>query len=101
MLAGVSPVADTTGAVLLYETGLPVRAYVPREAVDGELVRSDTRTWCPYKGAATYWSLRRGDTVLEDAAWSYERDDLLEDGPHAVAGLVSFFHDDVEVRIGG
>jgi uncharacterized protein (DUF427 family) len=87
--------------VLLHETGLPTRAYLRREDVRGELVPSGKRTWCPYKGRATYWSVRRGDgALLADAAWSYEAADLLPHGPRAIAGLVSFIHDDVEVRIG-
>jgi uncharacterized protein (DUF427 family) len=67
--------------LLLFETGLPVRAYVPRDGI--ELTRSDTRTRCPYKGAAGYWSL----PGLEDAAWSYE-----EPFPAvaAIAGHVAF-----------
>ena len=65
-----------------------------------ELVATATRTHCPYKGDASYWSARVADgKVLDDAVWCYQRDALLADGPQAIAGLVSFLHDEVEVRI--
>jgi len=84
-----------TAPVLVFETGLPPRAYVDRVGLD--LVASERRTACPYKGEATYWALRVGGRVLEDAAWSYETP--LE-GVGAIAGLVSLEHDELEVRIG-
>ena len=92
--------AETTRPLLLFETGLPTRAYMPREDVRAELMPSETRTHCPYKGDASYWSVRRPDgEVLEDAVWSYQAGDLLSDGPVAIADHVAFLHDDVEVRI--
>lgn len=81
--------------VLVFETGLPVRAYVAPELLD--LSPSETRTICPYKGTATYHALRVGDRVLEDAAWSYETP---LDGASAIAGLVSLDHEALAVRIG-
>jgi uncharacterized protein (DUF427 family) len=66
-------VLDTTGAHLLHETGIPPVAYVPLEDFDGELlVRTRTSTHCPFKGDASYWSLRVGDDEREDAVWAYE-----------------------------
>src|SRR5439155_5589601 len=92
--------AESERAVLVFETNLPVRAYVPRDDVRTELVPSVKRTVCPYKGEASYWSVRLPDgSLLEDAVWSYEPGRLLADGPPQIAGLVSFLHDDVEVRI--
>ena len=89
-------VASSDHAVLLYETGLPVRAYVAREDVAAELVPSARRTICPYKGEATYFSVRLGDRLLEDAAWTYEQPigEAL-----AIGGLVSFLHDDLGTSI--
>lgn len=94
--AGDDVLVSTEDAVLVFETGLPTRAYVPREAVRGELERSATTSHCPYKGQATYWSVRLGDRLLEDAAWGYEEP---LDGASALRGLVSFDHDELEVRI--
>jgi uncharacterized protein (DUF427 family) len=96
-LAGVE-LANTRQAQLLYETMLPVRAYVPREDVRLDvLVPSRTRTICPYKGIATYWSLpdTPGGT---DIAWSYE-----EPLPECslVAGLLCFFEERLDATVDG
>ena len=100
VLAGDEVLAESDRPVLLFETGLPTRAYTPREDVRAELMPSETRTHCPYKGDASYWSVRRPDgEVLKDAVWSYQAGDLLSDGPVAIADHVAFLHDDVEVRI--
>ena len=87
--------AETTAARLLYETQLPTRFYIPREDIGEELVPSPRRTYCPYKGEASYWSV----AGLEDIAWSYEqpRSDVA-----AVAGLVAFWdHHRIEIYVGG
>ena len=47
--------------------------YFPRDMVRMDLLhRSSTRTRCPWKGEASYYSLVYGDNRLDDAAWSYE-----------------------------
>lgn len=89
-------VAETTGAIAFFETGLPVRYYLPEADVDPSvLTPSDTTTVCAYKGTATYRHLTVGDTTIEDAVWTY-----LEplDGCMAVAGLLSFHGDGIEVE---
>ena len=83
-------VARSGRPVVVFETGNPLRFYIPREDVDAALVASATTTTCPYKGVASYWSL--GD--VEDAAWSYE--EPLEAMTKA-AGFVSFDAAKVEV----
>jgi uncharacterized protein (DUF427 family) len=88
------PLVDTTRPVLLFETGLPVRFYVPREDVVAELRPGRTRSYCPYKGAATYFST--GDR--DDVAWSYQ-DPLLD--ATQIAGLVAFWDDVLEVTLDG
>ncbi len=45
--------------------------YFPREAVTAELVPSDTSSVCPWKGTASYASVKVGDEVVTDAAWFY------------------------------
>ena len=65
-------VAESTSPLLLFETALPTRYYLPRADVRPELLRtSDTVTRCPYKGIATYYSVEAGGTVHDDLAWSY------------------------------
>jgi len=54
---------------MLSETGLPNRHYLPPGDVHRELlVPSRTRTYCPYKGRAAYWSLRLDDREIPDVA---------------------------------
>ncbi|GGP60847.1 hypothetical protein GCM10010278_42470 [Streptomyces melanogenes] len=60
--------ADSTRPLLVHEDGLPVRYYLPPEDVRLDLLSpSDTRTTCPYKGVAAYWSL----PDAPDIAWAY------------------------------
>ena len=55
-------IADTRRPVLLDETGLITRYYVPLADVRHDLlVPSETFTECPYKGRCDYWSVRTGD----------------------------------------
>lgn len=86
-VAGV-PLADTGDTMGVYETALEPRLYVPRERVRMDLlVAGSTRTFCPYKGTAWYWTAVVGDVVVEDVAWSYD-DPLPECLP--LRGLLSF-----------
>ena len=64
---------DTADTVIVFETALEPRLYVDPSLVRTDLLRrSDTTSYCNYKGDATYWSAVIGDTVVEDVAWSYE-----------------------------
>lgn len=87
-------VADADGGVLLAETGLVNRFYVPRQAVRLPLERTETSTVCPYKGWASWFSVRIGDRVLADAAWSYETP---TDESRGIEGLVCFADDALTV----
>ncbi len=87
-------IADSTRTRAVFETGLPPRWYVPREDVRMErLVGSDRRTTCPYKGIASYWSMRDG---AADVAWSYE--DPLPEGT-GLPGHLCFAESAVEVDV--
>lgn len=88
VLAGGQEVAATTAPVLLSETGLPNRWYLPVQDVrKGVLRPSDTTTVCPYKGTASYFCLDLDGTRHDDVAWSYA--DPLENALK-VAGHLSF-----------
>jgi uncharacterized protein (DUF427 family) len=79
---------DTTDTLVVYETSLEPKLYVhPRHVRTDMLEHSATRTYCPYKGTASYWSYRAGDETVADVAWSYE-DPLPESTP--LRGLLSF-----------
>lgn len=96
---GDTTVADTSRPTLVFETSLPTRFYLPRDDVRTDLLeRSQTRTACPYKGVASYWSLRVGDDLLDDVAWTYEQP-TRERGD--IAGLVCFLNERVDHVVDG
>lgn len=89
--------AESRQPRLLFETGLPVRYYLPLPDVRLDRLRpSPTVTHCPYKGAATYWSAVVDDTVTEDVAWMY-RYPLPES--QKIAGLVCFYPDRTTISV--
>ncbi|HET9666944.1 MAG TPA: DUF427 domain-containing protein, partial [Desertimonas sp.] len=70
-LAGVT-VFDTIDGGLVHESNLLPVLYVPEADVDSALLEpTDHRTHCPFKGDASYWSVRVRDRVAENAVWSY------------------------------
>jgi uncharacterized protein (DUF427 family) len=65
-------VAESDRPVVLFETGLPPRYYLPKADVRLDLlVPSDKRTECPYKGTASYYSVKIGDEEARDIVWYY------------------------------
>jgi uncharacterized protein (DUF427 family) len=63
---------DTDDTVILFETALEPRLYVDPVHLRSDLLRSDTSSYCNYKGFATYWSAAVDDRVIDDVAWSYQ-----------------------------
>jgi uncharacterized protein (DUF427 family) len=90
--------AESRRPLLLFETTLPVRYYLPPEDVRTELRPSPTTSTCPYKGVASWWSARAGDRVLEDVAWSYESP--IPENPR-IAGRVCFRNEHVDLVVDG
>jgi uncharacterized protein (DUF427 family) len=91
-------VADTRAALGLQESNYPVVQYIPfDDVVQALLSRTDTSTYCPYKGEASYYSVTTaaGDTV-GDVIWTYEQ-------PYpavaAIAGHVAFYPDKADVSV--
>jgi uncharacterized protein (DUF427 family) len=92
-------VADSTSPRMLFETGLPVRYYLPRTDVSMDLLElTETVTHCPYKGQAETWSVRAGETVHQDLAWTYPAP-LPES--QKVGGLVAFYNEKVDIIVDG
>jgi uncharacterized protein (DUF427 family) len=88
VLAGQT-VVDSARAKLLHEHGHLPLYYFPREDVRMDLLEpTDHHTRCPWKGEASYWSVRVGDTVAENAAWGYP--DPLDDAP-PLGDYVAFY----------
>jgi uncharacterized protein (DUF427 family) len=91
-------VAESDRPVLLEETGLPTRYYLPREDVRTDLLRRTShQTTCPFKGQASYWSLEVGDEVHDNLVWSYQQPIPAAEG---IAGLLSFYGERVELTVG-
>ena len=92
--------ADTRAPVLLFETGLPTRYYIdPTDVAFEHLEASSTQTLCPYKGVTSgYWSVRVGDTVHPDLAWTYHYP-LPAVAP--IAGMVAFYNEKLDIAVDG
>jgi uncharacterized protein (DUF427 family) len=88
-------VAESTNSRMLFETGLPVRYYLPKTHVRMHLLTpTDTVSHCPYKGQAEYWSV----AGQADLAWSYPTP-LPES--ERVAGLVAFYNERLDIYVDG
>ncbi|QWF76767.1 DUF427 domain-containing protein [Amycolatopsis sp. CA-230715] len=97
-LDGVT-VAESDNPMLLFETGLPTRYYLPKTDVRMDLVvPSDTVTQCPYKGDARYWTFRTGDTTHTDIAWHYR---YPAPESQKIAGRVAFLDERADVFVDG
>jgi uncharacterized protein (DUF427 family) len=87
-------VANTTKALTLQEASYPPVLYIPRDDVDARLLtRTQHSTHCPYKGDASYYSIKADGRVAENAIWSYEQPkaDVGE-----IAGYVAFYPNRVD-----
>jgi uncharacterized protein (DUF427 family) len=92
-------VAESRRPVVLAETSLPLRYYLPRADVRFELlVRSDRSSWCPYKGLASYYDIVGEGIERRGALWSYEQP--LVDAPPQIAGLVGIWTEKLDVTFG-
>ena len=90
--------ADSPRPHALFETGLPTRWYLPAEHVLARLEPSPLRTECAYKGVASYFSVRVGDQLLENIAWTYT--DPRHDAA-ATRDLICFFNEVLDVDVDG
>ncbi|MBP1844733.1 uncharacterized protein (DUF427 family) [Rhizobium petrolearium] len=91
---GGKVIADSVNSLTLQEASYPAVHYIPRTDVDMSLLqRTDHESYCPYKGEASYFSIRIGGERSKNAVWSYEN-------PYeAVAGIkehVAFYPDRVD-----
>ena len=91
--------ADSHRPTVVFETGLPTRYYLPREDVRMELLTpTETRTVCPYKGIASYWSATVGGKTYADVAWAYL--DPVPECPK-IRGLLCFFAERTDLVVDG
>ena len=87
--------AESDRPMLLFETLLPVRFYLPRDDVAVRLEASETATYCAYKGRASYYSAPDGP---RDIAWTYH--EPLQDA-EPVRDRICFFDEHVDVIVDG
>lgn len=90
-------VAQTVAALTLQESTYPAVYYIPLADVTADVLRrSDTTTYCPYKGDANYYDVTAAGQTVADAIWTYER-------PYpavaAIAGHVAFYADRADVVV--
>ena len=99
VVAGDEVVAESRRAVVLSETGLPNRFYLPADDVHSDLLEpSGTHTMCPYKDTTSYRSLRTPSGLILDAAWYYPEP---TDGIRAIRAYLCFTADGAETRVNG
>lgn len=95
---GDEVIADSTNTLLVHETNLDPVVYIPKADVCFDhLQKTAHETFCPFKGDASYWTVRVANRVEENAVWGYE------DPFEQVAGLaeyVSFYRDRFEISEG-
>jgi uncharacterized protein (DUF427 family) len=87
--------AESSRPLLLFETRLPVRYYLPRTDIVVNLAPTDTVSYCAYKGRASYFAVPDGPS---DVAWTYHQP-LRETEP--VRDQIAFFDERVDVIVDG
>lgn len=87
-------IAETRRALRVLETSHPPTYYIPKEDIRTEFLTSSARrTFCEFKGTATYWTLRVGEQTSQDAAWSYPKP---TPGYEALRDHITFYASRVE-----
>jgi len=92
------PLAESSRPTLLFETMLPTRYYLRPGDMRAELTPSGTRTFCAYKGQASYWSAAAGGRVVPDIAWTYQQP---RHEAAQVRGLIAFFTERLDITVDG
>jgi uncharacterized protein (DUF427 family) len=87
-------IADSHKALTLKEASYPAVFYIPRSDVDMPLLtHSAHKSFCPYKGEASYYSIASDGERSENAIWSYEDP---SDAVSEIKGYVAFYPDRVD-----
>ncbi len=92
-------IARSTRALRVKETKHPDVWYIPLADVDAnKITPTQTHTYCPFKGNASYWSIKVGTQEIEDALWAYEApyDECAE-----IKNYASFYTHKVDLFIDG
>ena len=91
-------VAESDNALSLAEASYPVVQYIPIGDVDQNLLeRTDTQTYCPYKGDASYYTVQTPDGRTEaDLIWTYEQP---YDAVGEIKGYVAFYANRAQITV--
>ncbi|HEU4360111.1 MAG TPA: DUF427 domain-containing protein [Mycobacterium sp.] len=91
-------VAETDRALTLQESRHAAVQYIPMPDVRQDmLTRTDTASYCPFKGDASYYSVTTAaGTTVTDAIWSYEQP---FPAVAAIVGHVAFYPDKADISI--
>lgn len=94
--AGDIVIAETSKALTLKEAKYPAVQYVPREDANMALLeRTDRVTHCPYKGDASYYSIKADGKTLDNAIWTYETP---FPAMTEISGHLAFYPDKVKIE---
>lgn len=94
--AGDIVIAETSKALTLKEAKYPAVQYVPRQDANMALLeRTDRVTHCPYKGDASYYSVKADGKTLENAIWTYETP---FPAMTEISGHLAFYPDKVKIE---
>ena len=97
VLIGDTVIAETTRALALQEAQYPEVLYIPREDADAKLLQlSDRVTYCPYKGDASYFTIKANGVALENAIWSYQTP---YPAMEQIKGHLAFYPDKVTIQL--
>jgi uncharacterized protein (DUF427 family) len=90
--------ADTANALTLREADYPAVQYVPLADIDADAIRhTDSHTYCPYKGEASYYDVVTDEGRITDAIWTYPEP---YDAVAEIRGHVAFYPSRVEITTG-
>ncbi|HWK50844.1 MAG TPA: DUF427 domain-containing protein [Steroidobacter sp.] len=94
IVLGGEVIAESRRPILVFETGIRTRYYLPRVDVREDLLTpTDSHTRCPYKGEASYWTAKVGGKEYRDIVWSYVSP--IAEMPK-IAGLYAFYNEKVD-----
>jgi uncharacterized protein (DUF427 family) len=94
--AGDIVIAETSRALTLKEAKYPAVQYLPREDANMALLERTSRTThCPYKGDASYYSVKADGRTLDNAIWTYETP---FPAMAEIAGHLAFYPDKVKIE---
>jgi uncharacterized protein (DUF427 family) len=94
--AGDIVIAESAKALTLKEAKYPAVQYVPREDANMALLeRTERTTHCPYKGDASYYSIKADGKTLDNAIWTYETP---FPAMTEITGHLAFYPDKVKIE---